>query len=147
MKVRTAIATRTYTLFPFTTLFRSHDEDRLDAEHHGENGHEDRNLCRFAEASQEEEVLHSSADADCDAAAEPEGGRTDEGSDDEASDRGLEALAYGCLDELHQPGDEDGRHGDLGERRHLARDRKSVVSGTSGSVRVDMGGRRTIKKK
>src|SRR3546814_9403385 len=78
---------------PEVAVAGDHAEDRLDAEHHGEDGHEDRNRCRVAEASQEEEVLHSSADADCDAAAAPEGGRTDEGSDDEASDRGLEALA------------------------------------------------------
>src|SRR3546814_13201037 len=36
---------------------------------------------------------------------------------------------------------------DNAERRKVAEDRKSVVSGKSVSVRVDLGGRRIIKKK
>src|SRR3546814_14904266 len=43
---------------------------------------------------------------------------------------------------------EGGRHGDAGsDQRHQSQDPKSVVWGKSGSVRVDRGGRRSIKKK
>src|SRR3546814_15605038 len=51
-------------------------------------------------------------------------------------------------DVLDLRGDEaDLARADLGPFLALRRDRKSVVSGKSVSVRVDLGGRRSIKKK
>src|SRR3546814_14968568 len=65
--------------------------------------------------------------------------------------RGLcrdDACAAALLHPAALWGDE-GHRPDGDARRELARrtDRKSVVSGRRGSVRVDLGGRRTIKKK
>src|SRR3546814_8390942 len=72
-----------------------HAEDRLDAEHHGEDGNEHRGGCRVAEASQEEEVLHRSADADGDAAAQPEPRGTGAPPHREAPARSTESPAVG----------------------------------------------------
>src|SRR3546814_16349507 len=49
--------------------------------------------------------------------------------------------------EADAPGSGDAEHLGLQRRTRLALDRKSVVSGKSVSVRVDLGGRRIIKKK
>src|SRR3546814_11336127 len=66
--------------------------------------------------------------------------------------RGAEhrALALPVEEPLERGGGEEERHRDLApeqRRPHVDAARKSVVKGTSVSVRVDLGGRRIIKKK
>src|SRR3546814_17359093 len=97
---RPPISTRTDTLFPYTTLFRS---ERLQA---GElmHGHSEQR------ADAEDGVVHGAGDG---------GGR---GHGRQRARREL-------------------------EEQQFEGDRKSVVSGKSVSVRVDLGGRRILKKK
>src|SRR3546814_13130467 len=64
------------------------------------------------------------------------------------ADEVLVVLALAGAFELVEPAALHAGHGlERGAAAELAQDRKSVVSGKSVSVRVDLGGRRIIKKK
>src|SRR3546814_12747154 len=74
----------------------------------------------------------------------------------DARDAALEAASGDEDDDVDRLGDQPARDGDdrllpealeAVEGRHGTVDRKSVVEGKSVSVRVDLGGRRTLKKK
>src|SRR3546814_20599303 len=115
-------STRTDTLFPYTTLFRSlraiaADQDRAAAV--------TRDMQGWAERAE------TAAERDRELAARAA-----------ALDEELAALAAAPPDLKH-------RAQALADEAQAAResDRKSVVEGKSVSVRVDLGGRRIIKKK
>src|SRR3546814_13156368 len=119
-------STRTDTLSPYTTLFRSHRHLVADARH------------RLEELDR---VLHR---------------HVQNVGDGLALERHLQRLAVVALAVAHVAGDVDIRqeaHLDLQHAVALtglappALDRKSVVEGKSVSVRVDLGGRRIIQKK
>src|SRR3546814_12095518 len=110
-------STRTDTLFPYTTLFRARVF-----------------CCRYADDAPicAEQGAATAARRDCNVRLDetpPAGGIRPQGANDSFGDSGFQRLperTSHCID--------------LG-------DRKSVVKGKSVSVRVDLGGRRTIKKK
>src|SRR3546814_20720273 len=120
--------TRTYTRFPYTTLFRSDrlsDEGRPCAKGTGDprslGGN--RALRSAARAAKRPRTLHPSRRPALRQWRHPYGPRHEQGA--EGRDRAFS--------------DDDGQG--------RALDRKSVVEGKSVSVRVDLGGRRIIKKK
>src|SRR3546814_11716971 len=115
-------STRTDTLFPYTTLFRS----RLDGPNEFPHAHADRLLLRFLQSLR------------------LPGLRADRGAGGPAWPHGRLAAdpAWGGVPADRRPA----AAGHSAEGRLRApRDRKSVGSGTSVSVRVDLGGRRIIK--
>src|SRR3546814_11566932 len=112
-------STRTDTLFPYTTLFRSMN-DRI--------GVIDISLQRSVSIG----------------FGQPEHALADIAQDQFRADRrdpGDERFAQEAFDMIFA------RIAEPAMRPHRARDRKSVVSGKSVSVRVDLGGRGIIKKK
>src|SRR3546814_18525774 len=116
MRRRPPRSTRTYTLVPYTTLVRSR---------------------------------HAGADAQAGDGGDPvRTGRAAEGTDRRGQAAG--GAAAGAADQF-RPGDDRGDRLLRGDRKLFALperppDRKSVVWGKSVYVRVDLGGRRIIKK-
>src|SRR3546814_18025071 len=110
-------STRTDTLFPYTTLFRSWGSGPAPLPRSGPNSSRDRREPR----------RHA---------------RRASVSGPGASSAGRRARA-GCAIPARCPR----RRRDAADRSACFGDRKSVVEGKSVSVRVDMGGRRNIKKK
>src|SRR3546814_13016199 len=127
-------STRTDTLFPYTTLFRSQRVladvgdvagDLLLAQL-GVAGHH----LELLDVDRGEDVVAHDALGDQDGVLEVVALPRHEGDQHVAAERQLAQAGRGAVgDEL------------------AGRDRKSVVSGTSVSVRVDLGGRRIIKTK
>src|SRR3546814_14416203 len=103
-------STRTDTLFPYTTLFRSARNAR--------DGHDD-----LSDPPDRPQGTQGIEPVHCLHLFDPQG------------------VARMVDRPSEQPWDRDRRSG------HALRDRKSVVSGKSVTVRVDLGGRRIIKKK
>src|SRR3546814_12996731 len=120
-------STRTYTLFPYTTLFRS----------------------RRADAGGSRAIFQEfRADRRRGGADEPRGR-----APDHADARGVFSCRAGSAEAWRRP---TYRHlyarpalepRSPGRRRRPRPDRKSVVSGTRVSVRAELGGRRVLKKK
>src|SRR3546814_15882450 len=115
-------STRTDTLFPYTTLFRSRPGVEVHGAHHRALSQRPVKLCA--------EGPHS---------ALREAASLEESSSQPAEGRSVQARIYEAQSQW--------RGSDSRPRRPGCEDRKGVVSGKSVSVRVDHGGRRIIKKK
>src|SRR3546814_13863568 len=135
-------STRTDTLFPYTTLFRS-TADLRNRPDDGDDPHGRRRLDETPDVS----LLHAGGKAQRHANPRRQAGRRRR----PAALRPRPAAGLRAAEEyprLHpHPPRLYRRRGHRPRHLRLLPDRKSVVSGKSVSVRVDLGGRRSIKKK